>query len=56
MFVDYFLDNIVALNKLAKSYRIKIMMHSCGSIKQNNYPIADWGWGKYFGSDTSNCI
>ena len=33
MFVDYFLDNIAALNKLAKSYCIKIMMHSCGSIK-----------------------
>lgn len=33
MFVDYFFDNIAELNKLAKSYGIKIMMHSCGSIK-----------------------
>jgi uroporphyrinogen decarboxylase len=33
MFVDYFFNNIIALNNLAKSYGIKIMMHSCGSIK-----------------------
>lgn len=33
MFVDYFFDNIKSLNKIAESYGIKIMMHSCGSIK-----------------------
>ena len=34
MFCEFFLPNITRLVKLAKSYGLYVMMHSCGSIRQ----------------------